>query len=134
MPSPLSPPKRDTILYLQSTEIHQIDAAKVVGCHVQTIKNYAKKRRAWGNVEPLSIAKRGRTPALTVGMIQVCEYPFRLFMFLSCVSSTSLFTNFRTSKHSSRNNHGHTLMKWLLSFMTSMISLFVSLHFIVHLK
>jgi len=76
MPLPLSPSKRDTILYLQSTEIHQINAAKIVGCHVQAIKNYKKKQRAWGNVEPLSIAKKGRPSALTFGMVQVCKYPF----------------------------------------------------------
>ena len=81
MPVPLSPSKRDTILYLQSTELRQIDAAELVGCHVQTIKNYAKKRKAWGDVEPLCVAKRGRTSLLTSGMIQVHEYPLIVYAF-----------------------------------------------------
>jgi hypothetical protein len=75
MPAPLSPSKRDTISYLQSTELRQIDAAALVGCHVQTIKNYTKKRKAWGDVEPLHVAKKGRTPILTSMMMEVREYP-----------------------------------------------------------
>ena len=57
MPIPLSPSKHDTILCLQSTELRQTAAAELVGCHVQTIKNYAKKWKAWGDVKPLYVAK-----------------------------------------------------------------------------
>jgi len=82
MPPVLSPSKRDTILYLQSTELCQVDAAELVGYHVQIIKNYVKKRKAWGDVKPLHIAKRGCTKSLTSQMIQVKAYSLIVYAFM----------------------------------------------------
>ena len=37
--------------------------------------------KAWGDVEPLCVAKRGRTSLLTSGMIQVHDYPLMVYAF-----------------------------------------------------
>lgn len=121
MPIPLSPSKYDTIFAfkpLNYVKLLLLNSLDVMSRIMQ------KKWKAWGEVQPLCIAKETWHPLWRLGW---CRYVNILWLFPR-LSLTDYTTSYRSWSH--RN----VSMKWLISYMMSMIYLSVNLQFSAHWK